>query len=60
VAYHPGRLTVVFKKNPHKYEYYFVSRSVYSKLEKSESVGSAFGDLVKGKYPCKKIKTNKK
>lgn len=59
VVYHPGKLTVVFKNNPHKYEYYFVSKAVYNTLKKSESVGSAYGEFVKGKYPCKKIKVKK-
>jgi len=54
VTYHPGRLTVKFKGNPNKYEYYFVPQKVFAALAKAESVGSAYCSLVKGKYPSKK------
>ena len=56
VTYHPGKLTVVFKGNTHKYEYYFVPKAVFNNLRKADSVGSAYCELVKGNYPYKKIK----
>ena len=56
VVYHPGKLTVRFKKNNNKYEYFFVPKSVFAQLLKSDSVGAAYGELVKGKYPCRKVK----
>lgn len=60
VTYHPGKLTVRFKKNANKYEYFFVPKAVFAELFNAESVGAAYGELVKGKYPCRKVKTKKK
>jgi len=54
VGYKPGRLIIQFKGNTSIYEYYFVPKKVYVKLSKSESVGAAFGALVKGRYPSRK------
>ena len=55
VTYNPGRLTVVFKGNTSKYEYFFVPKAVFHKLRKSESVGATYCALVKGVYPCRKV-----
>lgn len=51
-----GQTLVVNFANGRSYSYADVPAGVFAELEKAESKGKAYNELVKGKYPSTRIK----